>query len=170
MNSGARASTGNVLLFLHADTLLPPDALNAVHTALTNPAVKGGCFRLGFDRAGWTYRFYGRCTRWPWHRMVFGDRAIFVRRKVFEAIGGFPDQGIFEDLDFFRRLHLHPGRLAYLPLTVTTSARRFERHGPVRQQLRNLSLWTLHNLGVSPQRLQRFYAYPGVPDVASDTG
>lgn len=160
MNAGAQAASGEVLLFLHADTLLPPGALDAVQAALADPAVNAGCFRLGFDKPGWAYGFYSLCTRLPWHRMVFGDRAIFVRRQVFEAVGGFPVQAIFEDLDFFRRLHRQPGRLAYLPLAVTTSARRFEQHGPVRQQFRNVALWTLRNMGVSPHTLQRFYPYP----------
>lgn len=167
MNAGAADASGNVLLFLHADTHLPAGALDAVRQSLTDERIAGGCFRTAFDLddgaaafgpAGravmrlWEARLWMR-----WHRLAFGDRALFVRRAAFEAIGGFPDQPLFEDLDFVRAVRGH-GRFAFLDTAVTTSARRFRRHGAVRQQLRNLGLWLGWNAGVSPARLKRFYS------------
>ncbi|MGB3542720.1 TIGR04283 family arsenosugar biosynthesis glycosyltransferase [Rubrivirga sp.] len=168
MNAGAQHATGDVLLFLHADTRLPLGALDAVRSALEDESVIGGCFRTTFalEEAG-TPRLgpVGRAVMslWEarlwmgWHRLAFGDRALFVRRADFEDVGGFPEQPIFEDLDMVRRIRPR-GRFAFLDLDVVTSARRFRRHGAVRQQLRNLGLWAGWNVGLSPDRLKRFYS------------
>ena len=165
MNDGAREARGDVLLFLHADTALPSGALDAVRGALADPGVVAGCFRTAFelDRDGlgpvdravlrlWASRLWMR-----WHRFAFGDRALFVRRGAFEAAGGFPDQPLFEDLDAVRALRQY-GRFAFLDAEVTTSARRFERHGAVRQQVRNASLWLAWLAGADPARLKRYYS------------
>lgn len=156
MNAGAMEATGDILLFLHADTLLPPGALDQVRSVMEDPAVVGGCFRLRFDMDGLMYRFYSRCTHVPWPGMVFGDRAIFARAATFRLLGGYPDVPIFEDLEFALALD-RSGKFAFLSEYVTTSARRFEQHGPVKQQLRNAGLFMLYTLGVPPTRLQRFY-------------
>ena len=168
MNAGAARATGEILLFLHADTRLPDGALDAVRAALADPAVVAGCFRTTFDAGGpagrpafgpvgrrlmrlWEARLWMR-----WHRFAFGDRALFARRAAFEAAGGFPDQPIFEDLDAVRALRQR-GRFVFLDAAVVTSARRFRRHGALGQQLRNLALWLGWNAGVAPARLKRFY-------------
>ena len=163
MNAGAARSTGDALLFLHADTRLPAGALDAVRAALDDPAVAAGCFRTTFDAERsfgpvgrrlmrlWEARLWMR-----WHRFAFGDRALFARRAAFEAAGGFPDQPIFEDLDAVRALRQR-GRFVFLDAAVVTSARRFRRHGALGQQLRNLALWLGWNAGVAPHRLKRFY-------------
>ena len=159
MNQGATATTGEILLFLHADTHLPNHAFISIRESLSIPTVPGGCFRLAFDQKSLLLKGYAWCTRFPWSRIAFGDRAFFVRRSVFDQLGGFPDQPLFEDLDFFRAMNRLPGKLAYLPLSVTTSARRFERTGRLKQQVRNIFLWSLHNLGISAERLARYYPY-----------
>jgi len=166
MNAGAEAASGDALLFLHADTHLTDGALDAVRAALAAGAV-AGCFRTTFDvdahdaafgRLGrtamrlWEARFWMR-----WHRLAFGDRALFACRDAFEAIGGFPDQPIFEDLDAVRALR-RQGPFAFLDADVVTSARRFRRHGAVGQQGRNLALWLGWMAGLSPARLKRFYS------------
>ncbi|WP_420453963.1 TIGR04283 family arsenosugar biosynthesis glycosyltransferase [Rubrivirga sp.] len=167
MNDGAASATGDVLLFLHADTRLPAGALDAVRAALADPEVAGGCFRTafnldpgqdGFTALGRAFMRLWESRLWMrWHRFAFGDRALFVRRTAFEAVGGYPDQPVFEDLDLVRALRRR-GRFVFLDAEVTTSARRFRRHGAVRQQLRNLALWTGWNVGLSPHRLKRFYS------------
>lgn len=166
MNAGAARATGDVLLFLHADTRLPEGAFDAVRAALADPRVVAGCFRTTFDLdergdfglIGRAFMRLWEARLWMrWHRFAFGDRALFVRREVFQATGGFPDQPIFEDLDAVRSLRRH-GRFVFLDAEVVTSARRYRRHGAVRQQLRNLALWAGWNAGLPPARLKRFYS------------
>ncbi|MDT0630469.1 TIGR04283 family arsenosugar biosynthesis glycosyltransferase [Rubrivirga sp. S365] len=167
MNAGAAHGRGGALLFLHADTALPPGALDRVRRALAEPGVAGGCFAVTFDRPAPGEPAFGPLGRaamrlWEarlwmrWHRLAFGDRALFVRRDVFDAVGGFPEQPIFEDLDAVRAVRRR-GRFVFLDAAVVTSARRFRRGGAVRQQLRNLALWAAWNAGVPPARLKRFY-------------
>lgn len=167
MNAGAALATGDVLLFLHADTRLPDGAFDDVRHALADAAAAGGCFRTAFDLhdgaddfgpAGRAFMRLWESRLWMrWHRLAFGDRALFVRSEVFDAVGGFPEQPLFEDLDLVRSVRQH-GRFVFLDAEVTTSARRFRRHGAVRQQLRNVGLWLGWNLGVAPARLKRFYS------------
>jgi rSAM/selenodomain-associated transferase 2 len=158
MNRGARAAAGDVLLFLHADTLLPPGGLAAIRRALADPTAEAGTFRLGFDRDAPLYRMYEAFTRLPWSRLCFGDRGLFVRRRVFETVGGFPDWPMFEDLELAHRL-CERGGFRFLRERVTTSARRFEQAGRARQQLRNLYLWSCYLLGADPDSLTHLYPY-----------
>jgi rSAM/selenodomain-associated transferase 2 len=162
MNAGAAAATGSVLLFLHADTRLPADGLCRAAGALARPGVVAGCFRLRFDQSSPLLRFYTLPIWMRWHRLAFGDRALFVRRETFDAAGGFPDQPIFEDLDMVRRLR-RLGRFVFLDAAVTTSARRYAAGGAFRQQARNAALWAAWWGGVPPARLARYYPYPPPP-------
>lgn len=150
MNAGAARASGEVLLFLHADTTLPEGALGAVRQTLANPAAEAGTFRLRFDRQGTLFSLYAFATRLRWRRLCYGDRGLFVRRSVFEALGGYPDWPIFEDLELADRLHRQQGDFCYLSETVTTAARRFTRVGPLRQQLRNAKLWTRYLCSTDP--------------------
>ncbi len=156
MNAGARATRGDVLLFLHADSRLVPGALAAVRSALSDPRVVGGTFSLRFEPETPLLRLYAACTRLGPRIFHYGDQGIFVRRDTFEALGGYRDLPLMEDVDFLRRLR-RTGRTVLLPLPVITSARRFHRHGIVRQQLRNGALLALYLAGVSPRRLARWY-------------
>ena len=156
LNAGAARASGAALLFLHADTKLPDGALDAVRHALDAGAA-AGCFETRFDDArGWMRLWQARLWM-RWHRFAFGDRALFARRDAFHATGGFPEQPIFEDLDFVRAVR-RIGPFAFLDAAVVTSARRFRRHGALRQQLRNVGLWMGWAAGVSPARLKRFYS------------
>ena len=158
MNHGAQDADGPVLLFLHADTQLPPDAFDFIRAALTDPSAEAGAFRLRFDVATPLLRFYSFCTRFPLPRLCFGDRGLFVRRRVFETLGGYPEVSIFEDLEMVRLLHKRGG-FRFLPQAVTTAARRFESVGPLRQQAFNLYLWTRYQLGTDPERIAHLYSY-----------
>jgi rSAM/selenodomain-associated transferase 2 len=160
MNAGAREATGDVLLFLHADTFLPADAFRLIGEVLADPEVAGGCFRLAFDRDDpWlrTYSFFSRINH---PLFTYGDQGLFVRREVFERIGGFREMPILEDVEIQERLR-RAGRFVKLRQPVVTSARRFVRHGPVGQQARNVGIVLLYNLGVPPARLKRLYADQG---------
>lgn len=156
MNRGVEEAAGDVLLFLHADTLLPPNGLSLIRQTLDDPRASSGTFRLQFDDSTPLLRFYAWCTRWPWIRLCFGDRGLFARRSAFEAVGGFPAWPLFEDLELAARLHEHGG-FRFLDTSVTTSARRFERYGPLRQQLRNLYLWSHYMWGTDPERVAHLY-------------
>jgi rSAM/selenodomain-associated transferase 2 len=158
MNAGAAAAAGDVLLFLHADTALPPDGMSAIRSILANPRVEAGVFRLRFDREAPLLRFYSFCTHLNTPLLCFGDRALFVRKNIFEELGGFLDIPVFEDLDIVRRLHRR-GRFAFLNTYVTTAARRFDEHGHLRQQLLNAYLWSRYLLGTPPEKLAALYKY-----------
>ncbi|NBC00101.1 MAG: glycosyltransferase [Bacteroidetes bacterium] len=160
MNAGARAATGAALLFLHADTRLPPRAFAQIRQTLQTPGTEAGAFRLTFDRSSPLLDFYAWCTRWPLPQICFGDRGLFMTRAAFEAVGGFPDQPMFEDLALVCALHRRGG-FRFLDMAVTTSARRFSAMGTFKQQLLNAFLWTRYMTGADPQALTRYYRYDG---------
>jgi len=136
--AGLRASRGDVVLFLHADTRLPPGYADAVERALADPATVGGAFRLRFDEGGARMRLIEGAARLraALLGMPYGDQAIFARRAALEAVGGVPQVPIMEDLDLVRALRRR-GRLVLLPLSVVTSARRHRAGGPLRTALRH---------------------------------
>ncbi len=158
MNAGARAAGGDVLVFLHADTRLTPAAGRALRQAYAQATTHATVFRLRFDTASPLLRFYEWSTRVPYTRIAFGDRALGVRRDVFEALGGFPEIPVFEDLEMVQKLKTHGG-LRFLSEAVVTSARRFEKNGPFRQQWLNLRLWARYLAGTPPAALARAYGY-----------
>ena len=158
MNAGAHASRGDVLLFLHADTWLPDGALGAVTTALEDSRVVGGRFDIRFDSPRAVFRMiaFFMNLRSRMSGISTGDQAIFVRRQVFEAMGGYPDMPLMEDVEFSRRLKRR-GRLAALPCRVTTSSRKWEREGALRTMALMWALRFLYMAGVPPARLHRWY-------------
>ncbi len=159
MNEGAKASRGDVLLFLHADTQLPEHARRLIDSAFSDLTVVAGRFDVHFDSSSpWSRiisAFMNRRSRLT--GMSTGDQALFVRRQVFEQLGGFADIPLMEDIDFSRRLK-RAGGTAALRDTVTTSFRRWETQGPLRTIFLMWALRFLYWIGVSPHRLQHFYA------------
>jgi uncharacterized protein len=157
LNRGAAAASADVLLFLHADTILPPAGAQAIRAAVAAGAVGGACC-LRFDvdrpllRLGAGLINLRSRLRFP----ALGDQAQFVRRDVFLRMHGFRDWPILEDLDFARRLRKE-GRTVLVPEKVTTAARRFVEQGVVRTVATNWLIWALFALGISPQRLARLY-------------
>lgn len=156
---GARAALGDVLLFLHADTRLPPGFASAVDAALADERVVGGAFRLRFDRPSAALRLveWGVRLRVALFRLPYGDQALFVRRSVLERIGGVPQVAIMEDLDLVRSMR-GQGRMVLLALVATTSARRYRRHGPIRTILRNGAAAAAWALGLDRERIAGWYA------------
>jgi rSAM/selenodomain-associated transferase 2 len=156
MNAGARSAEGDTLLFLHADTRLPENALALVAGALANEKVCGGNFSLIFGGDTQEARLLTRI--YPLLRlggMLYGDSAIFTRRAVFDHLGGYREYPIFEDCDLYRRMR-RMGRFARLNERATTSSRRFEG-----RFIRTFALWSLMQvlywLGVHPEFLNRLY-------------
>lgn len=159
MNEGAKASRGDVLLFLHADTQLPVGAGRIIESALADQTVVGGRFDVQFDTSSvWSQIISSFMNRRSRLTGIFtGDQGLFVRRQVFEQLGGFAEIPLMEDIDFSKRLK-RAGRIAALRDTVTTSFRRWETQGPLRTILLMWTLRFLYWAGVNPHRLQHFYA------------
>jgi rSAM/selenodomain-associated transferase 2 len=158
MNEGAKASRGEILLFLHADTQLPGDAKTIIDTTLADQRMVGGRFDVRFDRPSMWGTIISRMMNWRSRLsgIATGDQALFVRRPVFEQMGGFADMPLMEDIDFSRRLK-RKGATAALTATVTTSFRRWERHGPLRTILLMWALRFLYWIGISPSHLLEWY-------------
>ena len=158
MNLGARHATGDILLFLHADTFLLPGALDEIQRHIIGDGAVGGAFDLHIDSRRRLCTFIARVTsrRSRWLRLPYGDQGIFVWRQVFEALGGFPEMPIMEDISFMRRLR-RAGRLTFISSGLVTSGRRWSVHGIVRTMLVNWWVTILFFLRVSPSQLRRIY-------------
>jgi rSAM/selenodomain-associated transferase 2 len=158
MNEGAKASRGEILLFLHADTQLPGDAKTIIDTTLADQRMVGGRFDVRFDRPSIWGTVVSRMMNWRSRLsgIATGDQALFVRRSIFEQMGGFADMPLMEDIDFSRRLK-QKGATAALTATVTTSFRRWEQHGPLRTILLMWALRFLYWIGISPSHLVEWY-------------
>ena len=157
MNHGARCLATDVLLFLHADSELPRGFDFYVRNVL-GEGVVGGCFRLQFDHAHPLLKLYCWFTRFRSRFFHFGDQGFFVRSDVFREMDGFAPLPFLEDVDFLKRLKKR-GKFVTLPAAVKTSARRFVRGGFLRQQLTNVFLVALFEMGVAAQRLARVYPH-----------
>jgi rSAM/selenodomain-associated transferase 2 len=159
LNRGARAAAGEILIFLHADSRLPGTAARLVTEAVRGGAVGGG-FRVRYDDPRTLLRWGGRLIelRTRVTGCPLGDQAQFVTRRAYEALGGFRDWPILEDLDFIRRLKRH-GQTVVLDAEVTTSARRVLEEGVAKSVATNWMIWGLYLLGVSPHRLARLYRH-----------
>ena len=165
MNAGAAVAHGEVLLFLHADTLLPAVSFSSVVGALKNPAVIGGAFRVRLAASPGAGR-YVRATLWitGWMigvragvtRSFTGDQAIFVRAEAFRSLCGYPEVPLMEDVELSRRMR-RAGKTVLLPLHVETSGRRWEAWGPLRTILFMWGLRTGYLLGWTPSRCADAY-------------
>jgi len=158
MNRGARLARGEVLLFLHADCVLDPSADRAIEQALSDARVVGGSFRLRIRPAGIGLSIvsFGSNLRARFLKLPYGDQALFVRRTVFEEMGGYREIPILEDVDLVTRLRKR-GHLERVALNVTTTPRHWERLGTVLTTLLNWSTIVAYRLGISPVRLARAY-------------
>jgi rSAM/selenodomain-associated transferase 2 len=158
LNDAARIAQGNVLLFLHADTRLPPDAGNEISRVLQDSQVAGGAFRFAFDDkcvvarviAAWVNLRSRACN------VFFGDQALFVRKDIFLRAGGFRDWSLMEDLEILHRLRRF-GRLRMTRSPIATSARRHVRDGWLRTMGTVWIVTWLHFCGVSPHTLTALY-------------
>ncbi len=159
MNEGARAAAGDILLFLHADTELPQEALSLITKALSHGRFVAGAFDLGIKSTRPAFRLIetmaslrSRLTRVP-----FGDQAVFIGSDYFREIGGYSDTPLMEDVEIMRRIRKRGDKICIIPRKVLTSARRWEREGILRCTLRNWLLQLLYYLGVAPSMLAKWY-------------
>lgn len=161
MNEGALNAHGEILLFLHADTELPADALKTISSIMGRGEFVGGAFDLGIESDKPVFRLIemaaslrSRVTRIP-----YGDQAIFVRKEYFHASGGFREIPLMEDVEFMRRIKKAGDKIYIVPKKVKTSSRRWEKEGIFCCTLRNWLLITLYSAGVSPEKLAAFYKW-----------
>ncbi|MGC9503239.1 TIGR04283 family arsenosugar biosynthesis glycosyltransferase [Baaleninema sp.] len=158
MNVGAQAATGEILLFLHADTLLPQAFDVLVRQVLSEPDVVAGAFELQIESSLPGIGTVERGANWRSRlaQLPYGDQGLFLRRDRFDKLGGFPDLPIMEDFEFVRRLR-RQGKIAIPPIPVLTSGRRWQRLGILRTTLLNQAIVAAYLLGVSPETLRRWY-------------
>ena len=158
MNRGARSASGEVLLFLHADTFLPDGGIEMILDSLEDSGVVGGRFRLGLSEDTWMFRAIAAFStmRSRYLGTTYGDQAIYVRRSAFERVAGFPELELFEDSEFcaaVRKL----GRFVLLQGRVCSSTRRWRRWGIVPAVVWMWMIRILHLCSVSDKRLSRLY-------------
>ena len=164
LNCGAAAATGDLLLFLHADTRLPAGFDQAIRQTLDQPGVVAGSFRLAIDgpNGGLRWVEWGVNLRSRLCQMPYGDQGIFLSTEVFDKMGGFPDLPMMEDFELVRRLR-QVGRVAIAPRAVVTSDRRWRTLGILRTTLANQVMIAGYLLGVDPKQLARWYRHLGKP-------
>jgi rSAM/selenodomain-associated transferase 2/rSAM/selenodomain-associated transferase 1 len=158
MNEGARRAYGDILLFLHADTILPENYAELIRHSLLNPNVPGGSFGVKFSPTTRHLNIKSKTISWRTTvlRKPYGDQAIFVRASLFRLMGGYADIPLMEDVEFVNRLRQR-GKLAFIREPVVTDSRLFESRGRIKVTLRNKLTKMGYALGVSPERLARFY-------------
>ncbi|WP_152514451.1 TIGR04283 family arsenosugar biosynthesis glycosyltransferase [Chrysiogenes arsenatis] len=158
LNRGAEEASGHILLFLHADTRLPEQFGEQIRAVLQDPATVAGAFHFQTDGGGWQMRLVAWMTnlRAKWLQLPYGDQAIFLEKRIFAEIGGFPPLPIMEDYAFMRRLR-QCGRIMLAPSAVITSARRWQQLGVCRTTIINQCMLLGYHSGVSIDLLRRLY-------------
>jgi rSAM/selenodomain-associated transferase 2 len=159
MNVGAAMAAGEILIFLHADTRLPRQALELIHRAMTRQGMIGGAFDLQIDTKRRALKIIARIAslRSRLTGIPYGDQAIFMRRDDFKRMGRYPEIPLMEDVALMRKIKRARGRICFIPEPVLTSARRWEQEGILFTTLRNWLLLIAYTLGVAPDRLAKYY-------------
>ena len=158
LNAGAAEAGGDILLFLHVDTVLPAGFDKMVQAAIGDGKAVGGAFTFALEGQSSFYRFVEKTANFRSRHMgvVFGDQAIFATGPAFRAAGGYPDQPIMEDCVLVDRLKKQ-GRFVILPQKAITSARRWEEAGPLRNTLLNVAITWAFRLGIPPGTLKDWH-------------
>ena len=158
MNTGAHMSTGELLLFLHADTMLEERWKPAMLSALEDPAVAGGAFTFSIDGPDRKYRAVEQWVklRCLFCKLPYGDQGIFVRRHIFERLSGYKNIPLMEDVDLIARMK-QLGKIVILDTRAVTSARRWAGKGLIRTAVLNQVIMLSYRMGVSPHTLAKIY-------------
>ena len=160
MNAGASIATGDIFLFLHADTYLSQGGCSQIRDALTkNTKVSRGCFRQTIEKKRIIYRLIerGNSFRASKMKLPYGDQGLFFRQQYFEQIGRFPQVVFLEDYILARKLRREDSPIMLLDGPLHVSARRWEKYGPIRQTIRNWWICFAHRCGSSPAVLEKSY-------------
>lgn len=158
MNTGAAIASGEILLFLHADTRLPKHFDQMIRTALQAPQTIAGAFTLKIDAPHWGLRFVEWGVKWRsrlW-QMPYGDQAIFITKQAFAEIGYFPEIPIMEDFQLISRLK-RISKITLIEVPVITSPRRWLKKGILKTTLLNQIIVIAYLCGVSPERIRKWY-------------
>lgn len=158
MNTGAMVASGEILLFLHADTRLPTGFDEMVRRTLAKPGIIAGAFALQIDAPDWGLRLVEFGVKWRSHlwQMPYGDQAIFLTKDVFQKVGNFPQIPIMEDFELMRKLK-SLGKIYLLPTPVITSPRRWLKKGILQTTILNQIIVIAYLLGVSPNCICNWY-------------
>ncbi len=161
MNVGAMAASGEILLFLHADTRLPTNFEEMMRTTLAKPGIVAGAFALRINAPNWGLRLVELGVKWRSHlwQMPYGDQGIFLTKDVFGQVGNFPQIPIMEDFELIRKLKTM-GKIYLLPTPVITSPRRWLKKGIIQTTILNQIIVIAYLLGVSPQQIRNWYSSP----------
>jgi rSAM/selenodomain-associated transferase 2 len=158
MNAGAAIASGEILLFLHADTCLPLGFDEMIRAKLQETGIVAGAFSLEIDAPHWGLRLveWGVRMRSHFWQMPYGDQAIFLTQIAFKQVGNFPELPIMEDFEIIRRLK-SLGKISVIPTPVITSPRRWLKKGIFTTTILNQIIILAYLLGVSPERIQNWY-------------
>jgi rSAM/selenodomain-associated transferase 2 len=159
MNAGASVAHGEILIFLHADTELPAHALRKINSFMERKKYVGGAFDLGIKSDKFIFKVIGNLAsiRSRLNRIPFGDQSIFIRREYFNQIRGYKEIPSMEDMELMRRIKRSGDKIGIFYDRVMTSPRRWEKEGVVCCTLRDWTLQVLYFLGISPDKLAKFY-------------
>ena len=162
MNAGAKIAQGEILLFLHADTQLPPDFIKLIIETLKQPKIVAGAFELAIEGSDRSLRWIEMLVKMRSHlfSLPYGDQGIFISKQAFVQSGGFAEIPIMEDFEFIKRIQ-RSGKIAIAPAAVTTSGRRWQKLGVWQTTLINQLIIAGYYLGISPQKLGEFYRNKG---------
>lgn len=158
MNVGAKNATGDILLFLHADTLLPANFDIMIRDALQQPSTVAGAFALRINAPDIGLRLVEWGVKWrsKLFKMPYGDQAIFITKEKFYQLGGFPELAIMEDFELIRNLK-STGKITFISVPVITSPRRWLKKGIWQTTLINQIVIIAYFIGVSPERIRNWY-------------
>ncbi len=160
MNKGFKLAGGDYLLFLHADTLLPNNALECIVKTLDAPSpYSAGAFDISIDTDDKILTKISKMASWrsKFFKLPYGDQAIFVKKEVFENIGGYREISLMEDVNFMQKLKRKKQKIQILEEQIITSARRWEKNGVIKTTLTNIALQLLYFAGVHPNTLAKYY-------------
>ena len=161
MNIGAAVAHGEILIFLHADTQIPKNALQLIQKVFAQPGCDGGAFTLDIDSKNPILKMIALLSsiRSQLMRIPYGDQVIFLRKTYFEHIGGYTDIPLLEDVELMQRIKKSGGKIRILPDKVVTSARRWNEQGIAYTTLLNILILVLYFCRFPPSKLQKWHRY-----------